>query len=336
MFKIFGFSIFITITALIVALVYSGPAAAMTTLFLIAVEMAISFDNAIVNAKVLAKLSHFWQQIFLTVGILIAIFVVRFLLPIVIVMLTANLAFHDVINLALNDTAKYGEKLHDAHAAIAGFGGSFLLALSIYFLLDDERKVFWIKRIEKPLQKFGGTVWLPPVIVLSVVSIMALFAHSHAQEFLRAAIAGTLTYTLLKVILDFVERFAPSGKKTYTGWPALLGFLYLEVLDASFSFDGVLGAFAITNQVLLIALGLGVGAVWVRSFTIMMVRRGTLATYKYLDHGAHYAILILALALLLGVYVEIPDAVIGLSSIGVILFSFIASKHSNNKRLKSA
>ena len=105
MLRIFGFSILITIAAIITAFVYNGPTAALTTLFLIAVEMAISFDNAIVNAKVLAKLSHFWQQIFLTVGILIAIVGVRFVLPILIVMFTAHLSGHDVINLALNDTA---------------------------------------------------------------------------------------------------------------------------------------------------------------------------------------------------------------------------------------
>jgi hypothetical protein len=334
MLRIFGFSILITIAAIITAFVYNGPAAALTTLFLIAVEMAISFDNAIVNAKVLAKLSHFWQQIFLTVGILIAIVGVRFVLPILIVMFTAHLSWHDVINLALNDTAGYGEKLKEAHVAIAGFGGSFLLTLSIYFLLDDERKVYWIRRIEKPLQKFGGTIWLPPLIVLTVVLIMSIFAGNETANLIRAGFIGTISYTLLKQMLDVIEKLAPDSKKVYTGWAAFMGFMYLEVLDASFSFDGVLGAFSITNQVVLIALGLGVGAIWVRSFTILMVRKGTLATYKYLDHGAHYAIFILASALLAGVYLEIPDWAIGISSISVIFASFMSSRQANNKSLR--
>ena len=332
MFRILGFSIFITIAALIVAFLYGGLAAALTTLFLIAVEMAISFDNAIVNAKVLTKLSRFWQQIFLTIGIFIAIFVVRFILPIVIVMLTANLSFGDVFNLALNDTEKYGEKLNEAHTIIAGFGGSFLLALSVYFLLEKDRKVFWIKSIEKPLQKFSGHAWLPPVIVISIILLMSVFVHHDTADFIRAGIFGTLLYTFIKAILDFAERFAPSGKKHITGFPAFLGFMYLELLDASFSLDGVLGAFAITKQVLLIALGLGVGAFWVRSFTIMMVRRGTLTVYKYLDHGAHYAILILSLSLLIGAIVKVPSALIGISCIGVILISFLASKKLNNSQ----
>lgn len=332
MLRILGFSIFITIAALIVAFLYGGAPAAITTLFLIAVEMAISFDNAIVNAKVLTKLSRFWQQIFLTVGIFIAIFVVRFLLPIVIVMFTAHLSFGEVFNLALNDTAKYGEKLNDAHVIIAGFGGSFLLALSVYFLLDKERKVYWIKQIEQPLSKLGGKFWLPPVIVIAIILVISLFVHHDTQDFIRAGIFGTLTYTFIKSVLDFAERFAPTGKKHYTGWPAFLGFLYLELLDASFSLDGVLGAFAITNKVLLIALGLGVGAFWVRSFTIMMVRRGTLTVYKYLDHGAHYAILILSLSLLIGSIQKLPSAFIGTSCIAVILISFWASRRSNHNQ----
>ena len=218
--------------------------------------------------------------------------------------------------------------------AIAGFGGSFLLTLSIYFLLDDERKVYWIRRIEKPLQKFGGTIWLPPLIVLTVVLIMSIFAGNETANLIRAGFIGTISYTLLKQMLDVIEKLAPDSKKVYTGWAAFMGFMYLEVLDASFSFDGVLGAFSITNQVVLIALGLGVGAIWVRSFTILMVRKGTLATYKYLDHGAHYAIFILASALLAGVYLEIPDWAIGISSISVIFASFMSSRQANNKSLR--
>ena len=332
MFRILGFSIFITITALFIAFFYGGLPAVITTFFLIAVEMAISFDNAIVNAKVLTKLSRFWQQIFLTVGIFIAIFVVRFLLPIVIVMFTANLSFGDVFNLAINDTEKYGQKLNDAHVIISGFGGSFLLALSVYFLLDKQRKIYWFEQIEKPLQKLGGRFWLPPAIVIAIILIISIFVHHDKIQFIEAGIIGTLTYTFIKSVLDFAERFAPTGKKHYTGWPAFLGFMYLELLDASFSLDGVLGAFAITNQVLLIALGLGVGAFWVRSFTIMMVRRGTLAVYKYLDHGAHYAILILSLALLIGSVQKLPSALIGTSCIAVIMLSFWASRRYNHSQ----
>ena len=102
-------------------------------------------------------------------------------------------------------------------------------------------------------------------------------------------------------------------------------FMYLELLDASFSLDGVLGAFAITSDVVLIVAGLGVGAVWVRSLTVFMVRRGTLEAYKYLEHGAHYAIAVLAVAMLLSAVYHIPEAITGLLGILLIGGSIVAS-----------
>ena len=89
-------------------------------------------------------------------------------------------------------------------------------------------------------------------------------------------------------------------------------FLYLEVLDASFSFDGVIGAFAITNDIVLMALGLGIGAMYVRSLTVYLVRQGTLDDYVYLEHGAHYAIGALAVILLVTIQYEINEVITGL------------------------
>ena len=110
------------------------------------------------------------------------------------------------------------------------------------------------------------------------------------------------------------------------GFAAFLTFMYLEVLDASFSLDSVIGAFAITNQVLLIAAGLGIGAVWVRSMTVYMVRKGSLATYRYLEHGAHYTVLILAITM----FIHVPETFAGLAGIAIIIASFIASKKAGD------
>jgi hypothetical protein len=110
----------------------------------------------------------------------------------------------------------------------------------------------------------------------------------------------------------------------------------LQLLDASFSFDGVLGAFAITDKVLLIALGLGVGAIWVRSITVFLVRKGTLGDYVYLEHGAHYAILVLAAALLISIFVEVPDAITGIVGLGVIGASYISSREALKSKKKAA
>jgi hypothetical protein len=328
MLRYFGFSAFITVAAVLLALFALGPAAAMTTIVLIAIEIAFSFDNAIINAKVLERLSHAWQQLFLTLGMIIAILGMRLLFPILIVMVTAHLPWGTVIDDALHHPKIYSQHLNEAHTAIAAFGGSFLLTLTLYFLLDDERKELWLKRLERNLQRVGGTIWLPPVVAAIVVEIVAAFAGRDGNTVLHAGLIGVVSYTAIKLFIDGIGKLEPKNQKLYTGWPALLAFAYLQLLDASFSFDGVLGAFAITDKVLLIALGLGVGAFWVRSLTVFMVRRGILNAYKYLEHGAHYAILVLAAALLASIFYDVSDFVTGVTGLGVIFASFISSRQA--------
>lgn len=332
MLRHFGFSGFLTIAAIVAAFLVSGFSAAITTVVLIAIEIAFSFDNAIINAKVLDRLSRFWQQLFLTVGVVVAIIGMRFVFPIVIVMVTADLSWSTVINDALHHPHVYAEHLEKAHAAISAFGGSFLLVLTFYFLFDDARKDLWLKKFERALQKVGGTIWLPPLLVALIVCVVAAFSGDDAGTVLQAGLAGTFSYAAIKLLIDGLGKLAPKEQKTYTGWPAFLAFMYLQLLDASFSFDGVLGAFAITDKVLLIALGLGVGAIWVRSLTVFLVRKGTLTDYIYLEHGAHYAILVLAAALLLSLFVDVPDAITGIVGLGVIGASYISSREALHAR----
>jgi len=328
MLRNFGFSGLLTLTAIIFAWLTLGFGAALTTLVLIAIEVAFSFDNAIINAKVLAKLSRVWQQLFLTIGMVIAVFGIRFVFPISIVMVTAGLSWSQVLDEALHHPAVYGEHLAHAHAAIASFGGAFLLTLTLYFLLDDERKELWLKQLERLLQRLGGTSWLPPLLTIVLVGCLAALAGDEAGTVVKAGVAGAVSYAAIKLFIDALGRLSGTSSKLYTGWGAFGAFFYLQLLDASFSFDGVLGAFAITDKVLLIALGLGVGAWWVRSLTVYLVRHGTLNSYKYLEHGAHYAILILAVALLSSIFYEIPDAVTGATGLGVIWASYMASRQA--------
>lgn len=329
MLRAFALSGLLTIAAVLLALT-TGVSAALTVLVLIAIEIAFSFDNAIINAKILEKLSYFWQQLFLTVGVVIAIVGMRLLFPIVIVVLTAHVGWHQVINEALHHPNIYAQQLNGAHTSIAAFGGAFLLTLALYFLLDDSREVLWLERLERPLQKLGGTIWLPPLLVTIVVFILSSLVDKPSTV-LHAGLIGAISYTLMKLFIDGLGHLAPD-QKIYTGWNALAAFMYLQVLDASFSFDGVIGAFAITNKVLLIALGLGVGAFWVRSLTVVLVRRRTLGLYKYLEHGAHYAILVLAAALLSSLFFDVPDAVTGIAGLGVIAASFIESYQALHNR----
>jgi hypothetical protein len=325
----FGFSAFITVAAVLAVAGSLGLAAALTTLVLIAIEITFSFDNAIVNAKVLEKLSPLWRRLFLTIGVVIAIIGMRLLFPILIVMFSAHLSFREVINEALHHSGEYGRHLAQAHDAISAFGGGFLLTLALYFLFDDNRAELWLKKIERPLQKIGGPFWLPPAFVAIIVIVLSSFS-SDSSQVLRLGLAGAASYSLLNLAIDGLSKLEPAGAKTYVGWAAFLAFIYLQVLDAAFSFDGVLGAFAISNSVILIAIGLGVGALWVRNLTIFMVKRGTLTAYKYLEHGAHYAILVLAAALLASIFIDVPQAISGIVGLGFIAASFVSSRQTLN------
>ncbi len=328
-------SALLTLLSVAAAAVWVGPSAAYTVVVLIAIEVAFSFDNAVVNAKVLDHMSRIWQQVFLTVGMLVAVFGMRLVFPVAIVVVTAGLGWGQVIDLALHHPEEYAHHLELAHPTISAFGGAFLLTLALYFLFDDDREEQWLRRLEKRLQRLGGYWWLAPLGALLVVGVTALVpGNEHVGTTLRAGIAGIVVYTLLHQAIAFMDKkqaALTTGAKR-TGWAALGAFLYLELLDASFSFDGVLGAFAITNNVILIALGLGVGALWVRTLTIQLVRHKSLSNYIYLEHGAHYAILALAIALFVSIIHSVPEVITGFVGIVIILLAFQASRQARTAK----
>lgn len=328
-FKIFAISGGLTLLALGLVLYYLGPQAAFVMLVLIGIEVIFSFDNAIINARVLTTMSRFWQQMFLTVGMLIAVFGMRLVFPIIIVTLTASLSWGEVINLALNHPDKYAHELHNAHISIASFGGIFLLMLALHFFFDASRKIRWISVVEKPLQRIGRW-WTYSVVCLLVLGIIStLPSNEHGVETFIAGFAGILTYIVVHGLAELFARkqeHSDTGKMVQrAGMAGFMSFLYLEVLDASFSLDGVIGAFAVTKDVILIAIGLGIGALWVRSLTIFMVRKQVLAAYRYLEHGAHYTIGMLAVVLILGIFFEISEFVAGLIGIIIIGASIVSS-----------
>lgn len=325
----FGISVGLTLLGLGYVFTVQGSAAGVVTLVLAAIELAFSFDNAVINAKVLNRLSPLWRTLFLSVGIVIAIFGVRALLPLAVVALTAHLSLKDVADLALNHPEQYASELTKAHAAITAFGGAFLLMLALHFFLAD-RKVRWWRSVELPLSRFEYW-WLPLVCTTAVVGLLVLVPANHDRGAVFAAgIAGILAYSIIDGGIGLLNQYFSKSKQTahQVGWVAFASFLYLEVLDASLSFDGVIGAFAITNSVILIAIGLGIGAVWVRSLTVFMVRNRTLEAYKYLEHGAHYAIFVLAVAMLLAVVVDVPDFITGMLCLGLIAAAAVTSRQA--------
>ncbi len=337
-FRIFLITGLITILSLGFVGVELGLSALMTALVLVLIEVTFSFDNAIINAKILAGMSRFWQTLFMTVGIVIAVFGMRLVFPIVIVMLTSGLGAGEVIDLALNNPERYSQALHDSHVSIAAFGGMFLLMLCLHFFFDPARKIQWIDIIEKPLQRLGKWWAYALTSFVILVSITLLPFNQHAGETFTAGLIGIITYMVVHGLAELFTRQHEraekgSGKQLIvrTGMAGFMSFLYLEVLDASFSLDGVIGAFAITQDVVLIAIGLGIGALWVRSLTLFMVRRHVLGAYRYLEHGAHYTIGILASMMLIGLFIEVPEALAGLAGLLVVGLS-IASSVAATKR----
>lgn len=325
-FRIFIISGTVTIGALAAVGYLRGWSALFIAMVLILVEITFSFENAIINAKVLSTVSEFWQKIFITIGILIAVVGMRLVFPIVIVMLTTGLAADKVIDLALNQPGKYAHALHDAHIAIASFGGMFLLMLATHFFFDRKRKVRWIDIIEKPLQDMSRWWVYTTVCFMVLLVISNLPGNPNPSETFRAGLVGIVTYIVIHGLAEVFSRSEKSsGRVVKTGIAGFMAFLYLEVLDASFSFDGVIGAFAVTKDVLLIALGLGIGALWVRSLTIFMVRRSVLHAYRYLEHGAHYTITVLAVVLLIGIFVDIPEIVAGITGLMIVGASIASS-----------
>lgn len=333
--RIYAFSLVVTVAALAYAGFGLGMSALFTVLVLCALEITFSFDNAVVNAKILGKMSPFWREMFMTVGIIIAVFGMRLVLPLVLVAVTANLDIGSVANLALSNPAEYAEKLSEAHPIIASFGGMFLLMIFLEFMLDAGRDVHWIKAIERPLIKIGQLDQVPALLALVVLLVVSnLLAGDSQLLVMYAGVAGMVTFMAVHALSAFFEKQygkKQAGDSKNMATAGIFSFLYLEILDASFSFDGVVGAFAITNSVVLIALGLGVGAVWVRSMTVHMVRRKTLSKFRYLEHGAHYAIGILAAVLLVGIAHEIPEFVTGTIGILIIGFAFWDSWRFNKK-----
>lgn len=336
-FRIFFVSGFISLASLILVGLYMGWDKAFVALVLMLVEITFSFENAIINAKVLSTVSKFWQTIFITVGIFIAVFGMRLVFPIVIVMITAGLGVQQVIDLALNKPEEYALSLHNAHASIASFGGMFLLMLCLHFFFDKKRKVRWIDIIEKPLQDMSRW-WMYTVVCLATIIVISLLPiNPHPEEGFVAGLVGIATYLVIHGLAELFshkENRHPNKQIIKTGLAGFMAFLYLEVLDASFSFDGVIGAFAVTKNVILIAIGLGIGALWVRSLTIFMVRRRVLHAYRYLEHGAHYTIGVLAIVLLIGLFVDIPELIAGVAGIMIVGTSIMSSIAATKRGIK--
>ncbi|MDY6358307.1 MAG: DUF475 domain-containing protein [Cyanobacteriota bacterium] len=343
MVKYFHDSIFVTIAGILIAYFWGEhvkPGGGLMAVFIACVlailEISLSFDNAVVNAMKLKNMSKKWQHRFLTWGIVIAVFGMRFLFPILVVAVFAHLDMLTVTKIALNDSDKYAHYLSLSHAPIVTFGGLFLTMLFLYYFFNNEKKIHWITCVEKPLSYLDHFKGIEIVISLLIIIFLQTFIPEEEKvSVIIAGMVGIITFLTIEGISQFLEhheqeRLAKcvSSGAACTG---LVSFLYLELIDASFSLDGVLGAFALSDDIIIIAVGLGIGAMFVRSLTLLIVDTNTLAKFRYLEHGAHWAIGALAVIMLVTTVKQVPEVVTGLIGLFFIVAALISSIVYNKK-----
>ena len=348
--KYFKGAFFVTVLGLILAylwgehvLVGSGFKCIFIAFVLSVLEVSLSFDNAVVNATKLKTMSPKWRHRFLTWGIAIAVFGMRFIFPLLVVSIFAHISIIKVLDIALHNAHLYAHYLHQTHATIVTFGGTFLMMLFLGFFLNPKKEIDWLKPIEKLLKKAPESKILDTLIVLAILDIVQMFQPAPIRlSVIISGIAGILTFLGIDTISKKLEEIEEKQNKKLhcsnsvkpIACTGLISFLYLELIDASFSLDGVLGAFALSHDIIIITIGLAIGAVFVRSLTIMFVEKETLEEFIYLEHGAHWAIGILATLMFISTVKSVPEVVTGLSGLFLIVASLISSINYKKKELK--
>ena len=293
-------------------------------------EISLSFDNAVVNAAVLNKMSKIWQRRFLTWGIAIAVFGMRFVFPLVIVSVISHVSLFESLTMAISRPQEYAAMMQGAHLAVSAFGGAFLLMVFLDYFFSHEKDVHWIEIIEKPAAKMGIFQSIELIFALGAMLIIHRYIpDAEKSTFLISFLWGLLTFMIVHGISGVLEGGHLSKLKFFSSGFGM--FLYLEVLDASFSFDGVVGAFAISNQLLVIMIGLGVGAFFVRAITLYLVENKTLNQYRFLEHGAFYALGVLALFMLLDSFFHFPEWLTALTGAVILVISVLWSMYEDRK-----
>ncbi|MBC7371350.1 MAG: DUF475 domain-containing protein [Bdellovibrionaceae bacterium] len=339
MLKYFTGSIISTVVGLVlsagVGYYYSGTLAGAAQAFFIAMilavlEVSLSFDNAIVNAMVLKQMTPIWRHRFLTWGMLIAVFGMRLVFPLAIVSVVGKTDPWSALVMAAMHPDQYAKLMASAHLGVAAFGGTFLLMVTLRYFYDEAKDVHWISIFEKPLAKLGKIDEIEIGLALFTLWFLSSFMQEHEQlTFVLAGMAGLFTFIAVDGIGSWLQMSQDGVKDMHKASAGM--FLYLEVLDASFSFDGVVGAFAITHNLFIIMIGLSIGAFFVRSLTILFVEKDTLTKFLYLEHGAFYAIGFLAMIMLMDPFLHIPEWITGLIGGVVIILAFYASIRAARK-----
>ncbi|NWF66382.1 MAG: DUF475 domain-containing protein, partial [Campylobacterales bacterium] len=311
--------------ATVILFLYGGFFAVYQGSVLSVLELSLSFDNAVVNATILATMAVVWRKRFLIWGMLIAVFGVRFIFSILIVYLSTEMGFIESFNLAVNNPDEYERIIESSHHVIMSFGGMFLLMLFLKFIFDTQKDVHWIHSVEKFAVKLSKIGDIRMILILSLMLGISYLAPSEVimgdelvavnkMEILVPMLIGMICFYLIEFLKGFIEN-GEDETSHHESKPAeltggFISFIYLELIDMSFSLDGILGAFAVTQNIVIIMLGLGVGAMAVRSLTIYMVDRDVVSKYIYLEHGAMWSIGLLALSMIVQIFYHLPPMLV--------------------------
>lgn len=321
--------ILVSILGLALAYWWGGLTALFLTAALAALEITLSFDNAVVNAGVLKQMTPHWQQRFLTWGMAISVLGARLLFPILIVSVVVVASPLLIAKYAFFEPAHYAALIGSSGAVIEAFGGSFLILVALDYFLDGGKTVHWLRVIERRLARWGQVEAIEIAIALAVLFLLSFIAHAPQFLVLKAGVAGVILYIFSKGIMDALGAETHGDGATRAGFAL---FAYVSILDTAFSLDGVVGAFALTTALPIIVIGLGIGAYFVRTLTLVLVRGGTLEKLMYLEHGAHWAIFALALSMFTGLVVEVPEWFIATVGLALIFLAYLSSRRALNGR----
>jgi uncharacterized protein len=323
----FFWSIIISITAFALVGYYSGFSALILVVILSVLEVTLSFDNAVVNAKILEKMTPVWQKRFMTWGILLSVFGTRFVLPILIVSTAVWTSPWFITKLAFNDPAAYGQMLESVHGSITAFGGVFLLMVSLKYFFNKAKELHWIEQIEKHLVRWGRIEAIEIALALILLTGLSFYTEFNQSSVLIAGIVGLVLFIVMEGVAGSL-----SVESSDIAAGGLTMFLYLNILDSAFSLDGVVGAFALTKNLIIIVTGLGIGAYFVRSLTLYFVKQRTLTELIYLEHGAHWAILGLSVAMLANLVIHVPEVITGLIGLCFVALAYYSSQKAKTNK----
>ena len=295
--------------------------AIFTILGLSLFETISSVDNAIINAEVLGTMGKRARKWFLTWGILIAVFLVRGALPFAIVWaFNSTLSIGQIFSAAWSSDPLVQESIHKSAPILLVAGGVFLLFLFLHWLFLEDKHL-GLPKTEKFFMAKG--VWFYAIVSI-LLAVIAWFALKESSMMGFGAVVGS---TLFFITHGFKQNAEYQEKKLLGGGVKsdLSKLFFLEIIDTTFSIDGVLGAFAFTLSVPLILLGNGLGALLVRQLTIGNIER--IKKYVFLKNGAMYSILVLGVIMILHSFgFKIPEYLSPLMTFIIIGFFFWKSK----------